>query len=48
MLCDLGTLQHNVGPDEEDKNLSRTDCDTSNCVDLIGLDCLSVCCTGMC
>ena len=35
MPCGPGTLQHNVGPDKDIKNLNRGYCDTPNCVDLI-------------
>ena len=34
-LCGSGALQHNVGTDEDIRNLSGEDCDTSYYVDLI-------------
>ena len=34
-LCDSGALQHNVGTDEDIRNLSGEDCDTPNYVDWI-------------
>ena len=34
-FCGSGALQYNVGTDEDIRNLSREDCDTSNYVDWI-------------
>ncbi len=34
-LCGSGALQYNVGTDEDIRNLSGEDCDTSNYVDWI-------------
>ena len=40
-------MQHNVGSNEDVWNLSGRDCDTSNCVNLIGFECLLMYCVGV-
>lgn len=47
MPCESMALQHNVGFEEDVRNLSERDCDTSNCENLIGFECLPMYCVGV-